>query len=419
MGNLLEKIQKGTTTNWKNKSMGTFKISTDRTCLLFNECKEVNNNIVYENSKYDNSNWLIIAKGFVAYYVYHYEKLSNIDICNEYYFSNIQNSKNEQEDIEYSINNLYPYISENEKEIINDAIFFYNKIINEQKLRINNNWFQKIEDKKTLITNTDILEYGYNDFFKFVTDGKIDKKFIYTYVKNEYDNQRINVFYCEVVIYTKGYYLKTLYDIVDENPEGLSFDKKEVDTIIMYHYIPIDYIEFMEWYIKLKELLSSKVIPLWMKSDIALKLPNSNFENLVFSLSDYVSNPRLELLESKRLHFNAPKELTPEQIDDLADYFSSSFKGMGSNSDLFSVFFIKDLNTLLPYLKPKDCARIAVIIFNSTYFKTTKKEKLSFKDWLQEFYKIMGISYKDYKQSKLKNDKKYSDLEKKFSYLNI
>jgi hypothetical protein len=113
-----------------------------------------------------------------------------------------------------------------------------------------------------------------------------------------------------------------------------------------------------------------------------------------------------------------PKELTPEKKEKLKQYFISSFKGTTNNPNYFENLLIPELNEYVNHIKAKDCARIAAIIYDSKYFKQTKKP--TYNKWLNDFYDIMGIKTKTmYKRNVLKNEKKFNELRKKFGYLNI
>lgn len=113
-----------------------------------------------------------------------------------------------------------------------------------------------------------------------------------------------------------------------------------------------------------------------------------------------------------------PKELTPEKKEKLKQYFISSFKGITNNPNYFENLLIPELNKYVNHIKAKDCARIAAIIYDSKYFKQTKKP--TYNKWLNDFYDIMGIKTKTmYKRNVLKNEKKFNELREKFEYLNI
>lgn len=315
-----------------------------------------------------------------------------------------------------------------------DEIYLFQKTIDLLEKKLKNN----------KITNTELLEYGYNDFIKLIADEEIDIKFISIYLKNEYDNNRINSFFIAVEKYIKTYYLKMLYAMVDKKLKGISFSKKEVDEIIRYQYLPIDYMEFNGWYSELLMFIARNVVQLWPKSNIALKLPNTNLSVLVNQLAEYVSNPRMELTYIKSLNTfpkqeliseqhrqltkdlktdvqknpPPPKELTPEQIENLKKYFISQFKGIGNNTNDFENLLIPDLNNIIKRQKAKECAMIAAIIYDCRYFKSTNKP--TFNNWRNEFYNIMGIkTHTIYKKSVLEKENKYNKLREKFNYLNI
>ena len=113
-----------------------------------------------------------------------------------------------------------------------------------------------------------------------------------------------------------------------------------------------------------------------------------------------------------------PKELTPEQIENLKKYFISQFKGIGNNTNDFEKLLIPDLNNIIKRQKAKECAMIAAIIYDCRYFKSTNKP--TFNNWRNEFYNIMGIkTHTIYKKSVLEKENKYNELRKKFNYLNI
>lgn len=112
------------------------------------------------------------------------------------------------------------------------------------------------------------------------------------------------------------------------------------------------------------------------------------------------------------------KELKQEQIKKLELYFTSQFKGIGNNPNNFENLLIPELNMYVNHIKAKDCARIAAIIYDSIYFKQTNLP--TYNKWLNDFYDIMGIKTKTmYKRNVLKNEKKFNELRKKFSYLYI
>lgn len=113
-----------------------------------------------------------------------------------------------------------------------------------------------------------------------------------------------------------------------------------------------------------------------------------------------------------------PKELTPEQIENLKKYFISQFKGIGNNTNDFENLLIPDLNNIIKRQKAKECAMIAAIIYDCRYFKSTNRP--TFNNWRNEFYNIMGIkTHTIYKKSVLEKENKYNELREKFNYLNI
>ena len=126
----------------------------------------------------------------------------------------------------------------------------------------------------------------------------------------------------------------------------------------------------------------------------------------------------IRINEQKKKNPPPPKELTPEQIENLKKYFISQFKGIGNNTNDFEKFLIPDLNNIIKRQKAKECAMIAAIIYDCRYFKSTNKP--TFNNWRNEFYNIMGIkTHTIYKKSVLEKENKYNKLREKFNYLNI
>lgn len=193
MENLIVKIQKGTITNWKNQLIGGFQFDNKQPnnfYLRFVECEYDNtDNPVYKDNRYDINSLPIKAKGLVVYYIYNSQKKSKEDICNEYYFSNILNQKNVQEEIKYSIKNLYPFISDDDKQILKAAISCYEQITKRLKFRINNRYFNEIDkaindnDKQTL------LGIGYQ--INLIINSFDFKKAINYYISNSSINEEI------------------------------------------------------------------------------------------------------------------------------------------------------------------------------------------------------------------------------------
>lgn len=126
----------------------------------------------------------------------------------------------------------------------------------------------------------------------------------------------------------------------------------------------------------------------------------------------------IRINEQKKKNPPLPKELTPEKKEKLKQYFISSFKGIGNNTNYFENLLIPDLNNIIKRQKAKECAMIAAIIYDCRYFKSTNKP--TFNNWRNEFYNIMGIkTHTIYKKSVLEKENKYNELREKFNYLNI
>lgn len=126
----------------------------------------------------------------------------------------------------------------------------------------------------------------------------------------------------------------------------------------------------------------------------------------------------IRINEQKKKNPPLPKELTPEKKEKLKQYFISSFKGIGNNTNYFENLLIPDLNNIIKRQKAKECAMIAAIIYDCRYFKSTNRP--TFNNWRNEFYNIMGIkTHTIYKKSVLEKENKYNELREKFNYLNI
>lgn len=103
--------------------------------------------------------------------------------------------------------------------------------------------------------------------------------------------------------------------------------------------------------------------------------------------------------------------LTPESTEILRSYFSSVFKGMGNNPDLFTENLLPDL--MKPRTK-KQLTAISLLIYKSKRLISTKKPK-TFSQWSEIFFSLINISPSTYKPNQLKND--VENLEFEFNYL--
>lgn len=94
----------------------------------------------------------------------------------------------------------------------------------------------------------------------------------------------------------------------------------------------------------------------------------------------------------------------------LKKYFIATFKGAGNNSTNYFAYLIDDIKNVC---KPKDVARMALIIYKSDKMIKTQKPN-TFKEWHRLFCEMTGCAYNpDYKPSNLNTDK----MESKLSYL--
>lgn len=185
--------------------------------------------------------------------------------------------------------------------------------------------------------------------------------------------------------------------------------------------------------LKDEKLLFDKDVLKHQKGNKKQLFPNSDFDYYKYfeeTKFHFFSEQLLDTLKLTDIRINEqkkknpplptplPKELTPEKKEKLKQYFIPSFKGITNNPNYFENLLIPELNKYVNHIKAKDCARIAAIIYDSKYFKQTKKP--TYNKWLNDFYDIMGIKTKTmYKRNVLKNEKKFNELRKKFEYLNI
>lgn len=89
------------------------------------------------------------------------------------------------------------------------------------------------------------------------------------------------------------------------------------------------------------------------------------------------------------------KEMNPEQVEELKQYFVAKFKGAGNFPNYFS-YLINDLKVLQ---SDKDFARVALMIYNSKYIVTKPP---TFNAWLKIFLHIVGVETKySYRPNKL------------------
>jgi hypothetical protein len=115
------------------------------------------------------------------------------------------------------------------------------------------------------------------------------------------------------------------------------------------------------------------------------------WEQLKNSLNANLITYKDELLKAAEVDNSHLIVLSNENIDRLSEYFTAQFKGIGRNENLF-------VNNLIPCLSKnrnsgKDYSAIALVIYESTYFKHNKGEdKISFSKWIDAFYNIMGLT---------------------------
>lgn len=117
----------------------------------------------------------------------------------------------------------------------------------------------------------------------------------------------------------------------------------------------------------------------------------NRLEQLKISLNAKLVTYKDELLKAAEVDNSHLIVLSNENIDRLSEYFTAQFKGIGRNENLF-------VNNLIPCLSKnrnsgKDYSAIALVIYESTYFKHNKgKDKISFSKWIDAFYNIMGLT---------------------------
>ena len=91
----------------------------------------------------------------------------------------------------------------------------------------------------------------------------------------------------------------------------------------------------------------------------------------------------------------------------LKKYFIATFKGAGNNSTNYFDYLIEDIKKVQ---KPKDAARMALVIYRSDKMIKTQKPN-TFKEWHKLFCEMTGCAYNpDYKPSNLDIDKMRSKL---------
>ena len=114
-----------------------------------------------------------------------------------------------------------------------------------------------------------------------------------------------------------------------------------------------------------------------------------------------------------------PKELTQEKIEKLKEHFKPEFKFTGGNDNYFDKCLMPDLKGIIKCNNSITYARVASIIYDSKYFiKDIKTQRIQFKEWLNEFYDIMGIEKKvEYKQCQLRKAKEFNKLKNLFKYV--
>ena len=94
----------------------------------------------------------------------------------------------------------------------------------------------------------------------------------------------------------------------------------------------------------------------------------------------------------------------------LKKYFIPTFKGAGNNNLNYFDYLIEDIKNVQ---KPKDAARMALLIYRSDKMINTQKPN-TFAEWYQFFCEMTGCTYNsDYKPSNLDTDK----MKSKLSYL--
>jgi hypothetical protein len=90
----------------------------------------------------------------------------------------------------------------------------------------------------------------------------------------------------------------------------------------------------------------------------------------------------------------------------LKKYFVATFKGAGNNNTNYFDYLIEDI-------KPKDAARMALIIYGSDKMIRTQKPN-TFKEWYRLFCEMAGYTYSpEYKPSNLDTN----NMKRKLSYL--
>lgn len=93
-------------------------------------------------------------------------------------------------------------------------------------------------------------------------------------------------------------------------------------------------------------------------------------------------------------------ETTDDKINSLKDYFISTFKGMGNETNKFEEYLKHDLKK---QRTKKELAAIALIIFESDIILSSSKPRC-FTDWLKIFFDVYSIEAPTYKPNKLKDE---------------